>query len=130
MEYFVFVAMVFCHVVDDYVLQAPCLCDLKQKSWWSKNAPARKYENDYMMALLMHSASWAFMISLPAAIYSWKYLGPWYLTTFCINTSIHYVVDDLKANRGKLNLIQDQFIHIIQIVVTFLYFMWKAGYPL
>ena len=45
--YFILAAMIFLHIIDDYVLQAPCLCDLKQKSFWEKNAPAKLYENDY-----------------------------------------------------------------------------------
>jgi hypothetical protein len=34
------------------------------------------------------------------------------------NTIIHAIVDDLKANRNKLNLIQDQLLHLAQIVIT------------
>jgi len=37
-----------------------------------------------------------------------------------INCCIHFVVDDLKANRFKINLIIDQTIHFIQIILTFL----------
>ena len=49
--YFVLAAMLFCHVIDDYVLQAPCLCNLKQKSFWEKNAPEEQYKKDYIVAL-------------------------------------------------------------------------------
>ena len=45
-----------------------------------------------------------------------------------INTAIHFVVDDLKANRFKINLITDQSIHFIQIVLTFLVcYVWMIG---
>lgn len=64
----VLVSMIFCHIIDDYVLQAPCLCNLKQKSWWEKNAPDQKYRHDYLVGLLMHSISWAFMVMLPIII--------------------------------------------------------------
>ena len=49
--------MIFCHVLDDYVLQSPCLCNLKQKKWWQVNAPSDKYKYDYFIGLLMHSIS-------------------------------------------------------------------------
>ena len=37
---------------------------------------------------------------------------------YIVNIMIHSVVDDLKANRKKINLIEDQFIHLVQITVT------------
>jgi len=41
---------------------------------------------------------------------------------FVINLTIHAFVDDLKANKKKINLIVDQSIHISQIIVTCLLF--------
>ena len=64
---FILCAMIFLHIIDDYVLQAPCLCDLKQKSFWEKNAPEEQYKKDYIVALIMHAISWSFMIMLPIA---------------------------------------------------------------
>ena len=58
----VLVSMIFCHIIDDYVLQSFCLCNLKQKSWWEANASDSKYKYDYLVGLLMHSLSWAFMV--------------------------------------------------------------------
>ena len=37
---------------------------------------------------------------------------------FIVNTLIHYVVDNEKANKGHLNLMADQFIHLSQIFVS------------
>ena len=34
------------------------------------------------------------------------------------NATIHALIDDLKANRFAINLIQDQVAHILQIIVT------------
>lgn len=58
--------MLFCHIVDDYYLQG-ILASMKQKKWWQENAPDKLYEYDYLIALLMHGFSWAFMIMLPIA---------------------------------------------------------------
>ncbi len=80
------------------------------------------YKNDYMMALFMGAFSWSFMIMLPLAIYSGFALG-WLWLAYPINTLIHMYVDDLKANRHKLNLIQDQLIHIGQIIITAILFI-------
>lgn len=111
-------SMIFCHIVDDYYLQG-LLASLKQKSWWEKNAPDKLYKNDYIMALIMHSLSWSFMIMLPLAFYN-SFNVDWSFTViFIINALIHGIVDNLKANAKKINLIQDQTIHIIQIILTF-----------
>lgn len=115
---FILISMIFCHIVDDYYLQG-WLASAKQKSWWIKNTPNKLYKNDYLMALFCHSFSWSFMIQLPILIYSfYTHLFIWNILLFIINVIIHMFVDNLKANKLKINLIQDQIIHFIQIVVT------------
>ena len=115
---FILISMIFCHVVDDYYLQG-WLASAKQKKWWIENAPNDLYKNDYLMALFCHSFSWSFMIQLPILIYSfYTHLFIWNILLFIINLIIHMFIDNLKANKLKINLIQDQIIHFIQIVVT------------
>ena len=117
--------MVFCHIVDDYYLQG-CLASMKQKSWWEQNAPDKLYKNDYLMALFMHSFSWAFMITLPLSIYTFIVGGVWHTSLFITNIFVHFYVDDLKANKKEINLIQDQLMHMVQIIVT--WFIWFMQY--
>ena len=115
---FVLLAMIFCHVMDDYRLQG-ILASMKQKSWWKKNAPGALYADDYLMALGMHSFSWAFMIMLPLAIHQKFEVGVFFVILMLANILIHFFVDDLKANKGSINLITDQSIHLAQIFCTF-----------
>lgn len=124
MRAFIFLAMVFCHIIDDYKLQPPLLNTLRQKDWWKENAPDRLYKHDYLMALAMHSISWSFMIHLPIALYNEFYANPLFIGSFIVNACIHAFVDDLKANRHKINLITDQLIHIGQISIAFLTLMF------
>lgn len=109
--------MIFCHIVDDYYLQG-WLASAKQKSWWEKNAPDKLYKYDYLVALFMHSFSWTFMIMLVPTIYVLLFGGIWSPIVFIANLIIHMIVDDMKANKKKINLIQDQSIHMIQIFAT------------
>lgn len=121
---FILLSMIFCHIVDDYYLQG-ILASMKQKSWWNKNAPDIMYKYDYIVALLMHSFSWSFMIMLPIIAYILIYnlsMHIFLIIIYIVNTVIHSIVDDLKANKLKINLITDQSIHIIQILVTWLIF--------
>lgn len=115
---FIILFMLFCHIVDDYYLQG-WLASAKQKDWWVRNAPQDLYKNDYKVALLCHSFSWTFMIMLPIAIATSWNMG-WLFLAYPINMIIHYIVDDLKANKKKINLITDQSMHFIQICLTFL----------
>ena len=74
------------------------------------------------MALACHAMSWAIMINIPIIIFS-LYTGinlNWFLLAIPVNMTIHAIVDDLKANRHKINLIADQSIHFGQIVLTWL----------
>lgn len=66
----------------------------------------------------MHSFSWAFMIMLPIIVISGFKIGMPFIIAFIVNTVIHGVVDDLKANKMKINLVQDQVIHVAQIIIT------------
>lgn len=106
--------MIYCHLIDDYVLQG-CLAKLKQKKWWQENAPQPLYKYDYLAGLFCHSLMWSISIMIPTII-TGNFI--WWLIP--INCFIHFIVDDLKANRLKINLIVDQSIHLIQILFTFL----------
>jgi hypothetical protein len=117
----ILLTMFFCHIVDDYYLQG-WLASAKQKIWWGKNAPNELYKFDYIMALIVHSFSWTFMIMLPIVLVSDWSIG-WLVFAYPINMVVHAVVDDLKANKGKINLIIDQSIHFIQIVLTFIIYL-------
>lgn len=116
---FILLAMVFCHIIDDYNLQG-WLASAKQKSYWEQNAPDPMYKRDYIMALIMHSISWSFMMMLPVMVYQMynDYSIVMTFIFFIINTILHIQIDDMKANRKQINLVQDQLFHLIQIVLT------------
>lgn len=118
---FILLAMVFCHILDDYCLQTNGpLATMKQKKWWEENHPQKLYRYDYLVALLMHSLSWAFMIMLPVAFYmSWD-VNTNFIILFVLNTVCHALIDNAKANWLLINLIADQSVHMAQILVTFL----------
>ena len=113
--------MIFCHIVDDYYLQG-WLASAKQKSWWEKNAPENLYRYDYLMALFMHSFSWTFMIMLIPTVKTVLFGGTWYPIVFVSNIMVHMIADNEKANLKKINLIEDQMIHLTQIVATWFWF--------
>lgn len=114
---FVLLTMIFCHIVDDYYLQG-ILSSMKQKQWWKDNAPLALYRYDYIAALVMHAFSWSFMVMLPIAyMYRFAITGL-FTIVFLFNMVIHAVADDLKANKGAISLIGDQYVHIAQIIMT------------
>lgn len=120
----IFLLMMLCHIIDDFVLQPVCLSKLKQKSWWisecqKENVEIDKYCNDYRMALAMHSMSWSTMILLPWIILSSTVNPVALLLMWLFNAVVHYWVDDLKANHYSINLVTDQLVHACQIILTF-----------
>jgi hypothetical protein len=114
---FVIALMVFCHIIDDYSLQG-ILASMKQRSWWEENYHEKLYKYDYIMALAMHSISWSFMIMLPVSAYMGFRPTNIFFVMLAVNSVIHAIVDDLKANKHKINLIIDQLIHLVQIAIT------------
>lgn len=119
--------MIFLHILDDFVLQSMCLSNLKQRSWWKKFAPQTSYRYDYMIALIIHAFSWTFMMQLPILLlmyleHRWNLILV-YMCMFLTNWFLHSSVDNAKANKQKLNLWQDQLIHLVQIIITYVIFM-------
>lgn len=111
-------AMLFLHVLDDFGLQG-IMKDLKTKAWWRKQTADPKYAYDYVPALLCHAFSWAFMVMLPlAALQDFRPDGAFF-ACLVLNVAVHAWVDDMKANRLKINLVQDQLCHMAQIAATF-----------
>lgn len=113
---FVILWMLFFHVVADYNLQG-WLASAKQKSYWQENAPDKLYKHDYIMALIMHSISWTFMVMLPIAYINQFNIDIGFAGMFIANVAIHAVVDHLKANMKLINLWHDQLLHIGQIAL-------------
>lgn len=126
MEYKILIlfGMIFLHVVDDFYLQPGILSNLKQKDWWKENAPNELYKHDYLAALFIHSFSWAFMVMLLPGYWAISTVGfaiIQVIIAFSLNLVVHMVVDHLKANLKKINLIQDQLIHLGQMIATWAY---------
>lgn len=111
------ILMFFLHIVDDFYLQG-ILAKLKQKDWWKKNAPNPLYQYDYIVGLIVHSFSWAFMIMLPFAIQQHFDFTIQYYVVLVFNVVVHAITDNFKANRKTINLIEDQTMHVIQIILT------------
>ena len=111
--------MLFNHVLDDYFLQQGILAKLKQKQWWEEHAPQEFYRNDYIMALLMHSISWTFMVMLPVAVWMGFRVNELFLTMYGVHVILHMIIDNAKANDRQINLIHDQIDHIYQILSVF-----------
>lgn len=111
--------MILFHIIDDFVLQPISLSNLKQKKWWEKQEGySDKYKDDYKVALAIHSISWSIMIHVPLVI-MFPSLGQLaLLISFIVNAVIHYFIDDLKANKLKINLFEDQMVHFCQICTT------------
>lgn len=116
------------HVIDDFGLQHfTHLNELKQKTWWIEQCyVAKKYNNietsiykyDYIVCLILHAFKWSCLTILPGLLIIGFPSTIVLALLIFFNTTIHALIDDLKANRFAINLIQDQVAHILQIIVT------------
>lgn len=120
---FIFITMIFLHIYDDFRAQG-ILAQFKQKKWWEDNCPGEMYKHDWVISLIANSFRWTFMILLPPTIYTYVigidfnfYLGV-YLLMFVLNCIFHALVDHMKANVFAYNLVQDQLLHVFQILCT------------
>lgn len=143
---FILFLMLLMHYIEDFHLQG-CLANLKQKKWWEKQMSDNDvhshyalehsiYKNDYKMSLFAHSIENALFVMLPLMIdlliselttdylrNTWILFVP-FIALICVS---HYIIDDLKANKMKINLVQDQILHIIFILIVFLLAFYGIG---
>jgi hypothetical protein len=114
------ISILFFHVIEDFYFQG-WLASAKQKTWWIKNNPNEMYKYDYVVILLVHSFSWTVMIHIPILIYMYLFNISVDVSDFSfmfiLTIIIHCLTDNAKANLYKINLIQDQLIHLLQIIV-------------
>ncbi len=113
------VLMLVGHLIADYTLQG-WLADGKQKFWWRRmfnEDILSKYRFDYIAALVCHSLYWSIFVCAPF------YESRFFLVAILVNSLVHAIIDDLKANRYKINLIIDQVLHLLQRLVTFACFI-------
>lgn len=118
----IFLTNIFLHIVDDFYLQG-IMANMKQKKWWAEQTQDPKYKYDYIIVLFLHGFSWAFITHIVyLAIFvlnsSDTAVKSFVVCSILVNACIHAFIDNLKANKFKINLIQDQLLHIIQIALT------------
>ena len=136
LDSFVFISMIFMHIFDDF-RQPDFLAKYKQKINWQKDEIGNKelYRNDYKACLFIHSLMWSISIHIPIFVFILKIfsdtgfqtLSNMYLLVvlsftviwLIIDALCHYCIDDMKANKYCINLIIDQFLHLVQIIITF-----------
>lgn len=118
----ILVWMLLMHCVEDFGLQPMGICgQTKRKSWWKKQPEYKSlYKNDYLIALIVHSFVWGCFVMTPIYVYNHFIFSGVILSLLIINVLIHTIVDHLKANLGILNLVQDQLIHLFQLVLAWL----------
>lgn len=115
---YVILIMVLFHIIDDFVLQPICLSKLKQKTFWEPYIKDNSlYKNDYKVALAIHGLSWAIMIHIPLMVYGVNEIC--LCISVILNSIIHSYIDDKKANKLNISLLEDQLLHGIQIAGTF-----------
>lgn len=118
--------VILLHLVADYSLQG-CLAQLKTAKFWrsvcrdcewcSADAAFRRYGHDYRAGLVCHALYWTLVTFAPIIFH--PLCSAWTaLAIVSLNALFHCWVDDLKANRGRLNLVQDQLLHAVQIAAT------------
>lgn len=117
--------IIFLHVVADFNMQG-IMAEMKQKDFWKKYD--KKYQFDYVMPLIGHAFQWSFTIHLPmtgAAVVTQKDCLELYVCmSIVFHTILHAWIDTLKANDHKTTLIQDQFYHMLQIILMWAVYCW------
>lgn len=128
MEFLLLILMFYFHILDDYKLQG-VLASMKQKSWWEKQDEYSSfYAKDFMMALFEHGMCWAISISMPLMFYE-LFINNlsrinYIFIVIVINMLCHIIIDDLKANKKKINLVTDQLLHFCQISLTWFFYFF------
>jgi hypothetical protein len=121
-----FLLMILGHFIADFTLQG-WFANGKQEMWWREQYADednmeferrwKKYANDYKCAMFEHGLYWSLITFSPLFFFT-QISEIALLIIVVANAVFHAWIDDLKANKFKINLIQDQFWHFIQIAIT------------
>lgn len=115
MRVYILLAMIFCHIVEDYNIQG-ILAQFKQKSFWKDKDFL--YHNDWIISIIEHGFENTFIMMLPIAIYYKFQLNESYFIWFVWNWMWHCIIDHYKCNKLQINLIRDQSLHMFWIILT------------
>lgn len=124
MSWLILIAVLFLHVMADFRWQG-IMAEMKSQDWWKKQKGYYdKYKNDYIPPLFWHSFHWSCCILLPYLVisqlmhYALGTVMPSFLVALAANTLVHMFIDHQKANCKSINLVQDQLLHILQMLLT------------
>lgn len=111
---------VLMHLLADYPLQG-ILASMKQKSWWKGQTDDKMYGHDWIATLVCHSAMWGIMTAIPSLVTCFI-LEDWAAGAISIlimlaSIVLHGFIDNEKANRHRINLVQDQALHLAQLLL-------------
>ena len=98
----VWLIIVAIHVLYDFN-QGEHVATMKQKDWWKEHYPAKLYRHDYIIVLILHGLLWSVC-------------NGFILFFIIFNAMLHTLVDHAKANIKCINLLQDQLLHLIQLL--------------
>ena len=123
------------HLIADFCLQG-CLANLKQKEWVENQVKKlyktyegkeksfewqvflrKKYKNDYIAGLICHAFMWSVVTFFPLMFITDSIL---FSILVVANIVIHTIVDHMKANMHRINLCEDQLIHLAEVIATVL----------
>lgn len=118
---FVLFIMVLAHIIADFNIQNDVIAKFKCKDFWKNNYPDKLYRYDYIIVLFIHGFTWSIIVSLPLIVYGFIYFGNGanynILLQILFHTAFHAWIDNAKANLKEINLIQDQILHLLQVVL-------------
>lgn len=110
--------MILLHIIADFNLQT-LLAQFKQKEFWLKYD--NKYHMDWIGSLLLHSIQWTLIVMFPINFLWLVKYKEVPMIIHLLNIIIHMIIDHLKCNKKIINLNTDQFLHFMQILITWLY---------
>ena len=117
-----YITILFFHIIADYSLQG-VLAQMKTVRFWKdlKERESKRQDGfkistkDWLMPMIEHSFMWSFIVHLPIMIF--YTVNPMIiLISILTHTCFHFLIDSLKANANAINLITDQFAHMIQLL--------------
>lgn len=133
-------SMIFLHVIDDF--NQGIMAELKQKKNWELPDLDRKniYKSDWIPVLLLHGFKWSVSVHIPIILYHVfhnniifnisnktiaqdicdRLILEVLIYSIVISGLVHSVIDHLKCNEYKINLVTDQLLHLIQIIIIFI----------
>ena len=128
MSLLILLGMLGLHIVDMFGLNLLSLKMASGKSWYTPGLTLKRSKPDSIIPLLTQGFSWSILVHVPIiALLIIENINPptvLIFITVILQGLVHAYISNENASFRKLNFVENQILHLVQIISIFIIFYY------